>query len=94
MRPLNASTAAVPSNRADPVSSDFDTTLTESASRRLSPATALLDAGVPIHRVAERIGDAPAILLRHYTKRRRSKAADDNLANAIGTFAAGFLGTS
>jgi integrase len=56
--------------------------------------TALLDAGVPIHRVAERIGDDPAILLRHYTKRRRSKAADDNLANAIGTFAAGFLGNS
>ena len=47
-----------------------------------------------IHRVAERIGDDPAILLRHYTKRRRSKAANDNLANAIGTCAAGFLGTS
>src|SRR6185295_1182049 len=39
-------------------------------------ATALLDAGIPVHRVAERIGDDPAVLLRNYTKRRRTKDAD------------------
>lgn len=57
-------------------------------------ATALLNAGVPVHTVAQRIGDDAAIVLRHYSKRRRSKAADANLANAIGAFAAGFLGNS
>jgi len=54
-------------------------------------ATALLDAGIPVHTVAQRIGDDPATLLRWYAKRARTKAADVNLANAIGTFAAGFL---
>jgi len=55
-------------------------------------ATALLDAGIPVHTVAQRIGDDPAILLRNYAKRKRSKAADANLADAIGKLAAGFLG--
>ena len=31
-------------------------------------STALLDAGIPVHTVAQRIGDDPAILLRNYTK--------------------------
>lgn len=54
-------------------------------------STALLDAGIPIHTVAQRIGDDPAILLRNYTKRKRSKQADKSLASALSTLAAGFL---
>ena len=53
--------------------------------------TALLDAGIPVHTVAQRIGDDPAVVLRNYVKRKRTKAADANLADAIGKFAAGFL---
>jgi hypothetical protein len=34
--------------------------------------TALLDAGIPVNRVAERIGDDPAILLGSYAKRKRT----------------------
>jgi integrase len=56
-------------------------------------STALLDAGIPVHTVAQRIGDDPATLLRSYTKRKRSKTADTNLAEAISGFAAGFLGS-
>jgi integrase len=56
-------------------------------------ATALLDAGIPVHTVAQRIGDDPAVLLRNYAKRKRTKKADDNLASAIGAFAASFLGS-
>ena len=33
-------------------------------------STALLDLGIPVHTVAQRIGDDPAILLRNYTKRK------------------------
>jgi integrase len=55
-------------------------------------ATALLDAGTPVHIVAHRIGDDPAVLLRHYTKRQRSKQATENLAATISGFVAGFLG--
>jgi integrase len=54
-------------------------------------ATALLDSGIPVHSVAQRIGDDPAVLLRNYAKRKRTKAADASLSNAIGAFAAGFL---
>jgi integrase len=54
-------------------------------------ATALLDGGIPVHSVAQRIGDDPAVLLRNYAKRKRTKAADASLSNAIGAFAAGFL---
>jgi integrase len=50
-------------------------------------------AGIPVHRVAHRIGDDPATLLRNYTKRKRSKAADKNLSEAIAGLAAGFLGS-
>jgi integrase len=54
-------------------------------------ATALLDTGIPVNRVAERIGDDPAVLLRSYAKRKRTKQADTSLANAIEAFAANFL---
>src|SRR6185437_5825422 len=55
-------------------------------------ATALLDAGIPVHTVAQRIGDDPAVLLRNYTKRRRLNQANDRLADALAGLAAGFLG--
>lgn len=56
-------------------------------------ATAMLDAGQPVHIVAQRIGDDPATLLRNYVKRKRSKAADKSLASAIASFSGGFLGS-
>lgn len=56
-------------------------------------STALLDAGIPVHTVAQRIGDDPAILLRNYTKLRRSKRADERLSETIATLSAGFLKT-
>jgi len=56
-------------------------------------ATALLDAGIPVHTVAQRIGDDPAVLLRNYAKRTRSKKADASLSNAIQALAASFLGS-
>jgi integrase len=55
-------------------------------------ATALLDANIPVHTVAQRIGDDPAVLLRNYAKRKRSIKASQSLATAIATFASGFLG--
>jgi integrase len=56
-------------------------------------STALLDAGIPVHTVAQRIGDDPAILLRNYTKLRRSKRADERLSETIASLSAGFLKT-
>jgi|SRR5579863_1508134 len=56
-------------------------------------ATALLDAGIPVHTVAQRIGDDPAILLRNYVKRKRSKQADKSLTAALNALSAGFLGS-
>jgi integrase len=56
-------------------------------------STALLDANIPVHIVAQRIGDDPAVLLRNYVKRKRTKQADQNVASAIAAFAAGFLRT-
>ncbi|MGA2997618.1 hypothetical protein [Bradyrhizobium sp.] len=56
-------------------------------------STALLDAGIPVHTVAQRIGDDPAVLLRSYAKRRRTKQADQNVSSAIALFSAGFLRT-
>jgi hypothetical protein len=41
----------------------------------------------------QRIGDDPATLLRNYTKRKRSKKADENLSDAIAGLATGFLGS-
>jgi integrase len=46
-------------------------------------ATALLDAGVPAHRVAQRIGDDPSTLLKWYVKRQRTGEADQKEAAAI-----------
>jgi integrase len=54
-------------------------------------STALLDAGIPVHTVAQRIGDDPATLLRNYTKRKRSSTADAKLSDAIGALTAGFM---
>jgi len=56
---------------------------------RGSHATLLLDKGVPVHVVAKRIGDDPAILLRWYAK--RTKKADTSAANIIGTLTKGVL---
>jgi integrase len=57
---------------------------------RGSHETALLDAGVPVHVVAERCGHDPAVLLRTYAKRTRK--ADTSAAAVIGTFSKGILG--
>jgi integrase len=54
-------------------------------------STALLDAGVPVHTVAQRIGDDPAVLLKSYAKRSRTKQADQKLSDAISTLTAGIL---
>jgi integrase len=48
-------------------------------------STALLDAGVPVHTVAERMGHRPEILLRRYAKRTRT--ADDRTAAVLATLA-------
>jgi len=56
-------------------------------------STALLDAGIPVHTVAQRIGDDPATLLRNYTKRKRLTQTDEKLSGTIADLAAGFLGT-
>jgi integrase len=56
-------------------------------------ATALLDVSIPVHSVAERIGDDPAVLSRNYVKRKRTKTADASLSNAIEALAANFLGS-
>jgi integrase len=53
---------------------------------RHSHSTILLDAGVPLHRVAARIGDDPATLLRTYamlTKKKHDGMTD--AVNALGT---------
>jgi hypothetical protein len=57
-------------------------------------STALLDAGIPVHTVAQRIGDDPAVLLRNYTKRKRLKQASDKLSDTLAGLAAGILGAS
>jgi integrase len=54
-------------------------------------ATLLLDKGIPVHVVAERIGDDPAVLLRNYAKRKRANTADNSVSAVIGALAAGFL---
>jgi integrase len=51
--------------------------------------TLLLDAGVPVHVVAERCGRDPAVLLRNYAKRTRK--ADDRAAAVIGALSKGAL---
>jgi integrase len=54
-------------------------------------ATLLLDRGVPVHIVAERIGDDPAVLLRNYAKRKRQNTADNSVSTVISALAATFL---
>lgn len=55
-------------------------------------STLLLDRGVPVHIVAERIGDDPAVLLKNYAKRKREQTADTSVSAVISALAAGFLG--
>jgi integrase len=55
-------------------------------------ATALLDANIPVHIVAARIGDDPATLLTWYAKRKGTSAADANLSTAIATLSRGIFG--
>ena len=57
---------------------------------RGSHETVLLDAGVPVHVVADRCGHDPATLLRTYAK--RTKKADAAAADVIGTVSASALG--
>jgi integrase len=54
-------------------------------------ATLLLDRGVPVHTVAERIGDDPSVLLKNYAKRKRAQTADNSVSAVISALAAGFL---
>ncbi|MBR1249182.1 site-specific integrase [Bradyrhizobium sp. AUGA SZCCT0169] len=54
--------------------------------------TLLLDRKVPVHVVAERLGDDPAVLLRNYAKRKRNKTANDSISADINALVAGFLG--
>lgn len=55
-------------------------------------ATLLLDRNVPVHVVAERIGDDPAVLLRNYAKRKRRQKANTDFSAQISALAAAFLG--
>lgn len=54
--------------------------------------TLLLDRNVPVHVVAERLGDDPAVLLRSYAKRKRQQKANTDFSAQISALAAGFLG--
>jgi integrase len=54
-------------------------------------ATLLLDKGVPVHTVAERIGDDPAVLLKNYAKRKRKQTADTSVSSVINALAAGIF---
>jgi len=56
---------------------------------RGSHATLLLDAGMAVHAVAQRLGHDPAVLLRSYAK--RSRKADSSAAVAIGGLLKGAL---
>ena len=56
---------------------------------RGSHGTALLDAGVPVHVVAARLGHDASVLLKAYAK--RTKQSDEAAAEAIGAIAKGVL---
>lgn len=56
---------------------------------RASHGTALLDRGVSVHTVAERLGHDPAMLLRVYAK--RTKKSDTAAADIIGAMTRGVL---
>jgi integrase len=49
----------------------------------------LLDQGVPVHVVAARCGDDPAVFLRSYAK--RTKKADTSAADVIAALTKGAL---
>jgi integrase len=57
---------------------------------RGSHSTWLLDQGQPVHVVAARLGDDPAVLLRSYAK--RTKKADTSAADVIGALSKGVIG--
>jgi hypothetical protein len=50
----------------------------------------LLDAGIPPHTVAQRLGNDPAVLLRSYAKRRRTAQADERLCAAVANLTSGW----
>ncbi len=58
---------------------------------RSTHGTLLLDAGVPVHTVAARLGHDPAVLLKNYAK--RTKKGDATAALAIGALSIAVLGT-
>jgi hypothetical protein len=62
-----------------------------SSSAIVVPRGHVLDCGVPVHVVAERIGDDPAVLLRNYAKRKRKNTADNSVSAVISALAAGFI---
>ena len=55
-------------------------------------STALLDAGVPVHTVAKRLGNSPEVLLKRYAKRTRT--ADERTAVVLSTLAKSLQGSS
>ena len=67
-------------------------TLDGEADLRGTHGTMLLDAGVPVHVVAARLGQDPAVLLRTYAK--RTKKADTSAAAVISAMSRGILGQS
>jgi integrase len=57
---------------------------------RHTHATMLLDKGMPVHQVAARIGDDPAVLLRVYAKLTKKKNTQmSEVVNALGTLILG-----
>jgi integrase len=57
---------------------------------RHTHSTMLLDKGMPVHRVAARIGDDPATLLRVYAKLTKKKSTQmSEVVNALGTLLLG-----
>jgi integrase len=52
---------------------------------RVTHATALLDAGIPVHTAAERLGNRPDVLLRAYAK--RTSSADERTNGVLATLA-------
>lgn len=56
---------------------------------RETHSTLLLDNGVPVHVVAERIGDDPAVLLRNYAKRKRKQTANTSMLPVINALTSG-----
>jgi YD repeat-containing protein len=54
---------------------------------RTTHSTLLLDRGVPLHRVAARIGDTPEVLLKSYAKLTKKKSGTmQDALNVLGTY--------